>query len=623
MSQLKHIARSQGDSRLVGLAAAVVVIAALYFARVVLIPLALAILLSLLLTPVVAFLEHRQLPRFLAISLIAVALIVLVIFVVRQASPQFVDLTNNLPTYEKAVGNKIRVLKSSMDQKLDKASSSLIVLEKQIAIPPSTPTFGGPSKTDNSRGSSLSHPLTVEMVPPSSFLGPMQSVIAPFVMVGLVAIFTIFILFGREDLRNRFIRLVYRGRLHAMTQAMDEAMHRINRYLLLQFVVNTTDGIVIAVVLHFIGIPDAALWGLVAAVLRFLPYVGAPLAALMPIVLALALFPGWSHALMTAGFYLLLEIIVANVIEPLLYGAHVGLSPLAILVAAVFWTLIWGFPGLILSTPLTVCLVVMGRYVPSLNFLDVLLGNAVVLPPHVQYYQRLLAGDQVEAKQIVESYLKENSAESLYASVLIPALRLAEQDRHRGELDRESKQLIYQSGREIIEEIPEWSAKSPRTFAASAAQPDLSGNIDVLCIPARDEGDEVVAVLLAQMLQAQGHRSHSLPTGKSLEMLAHVKKIRPASVCISSLPPFATTHARDLYGKLRLQEPELPIVVCIWHSDIDPQRAAARLRLAPHHFLYTTLPEVLRHFAVRNKLESKPAEARGQTYFKKRRSRAV
>jgi hypothetical protein len=324
----------------------------------------------------------------------------------------------------------------------------------------------------------------------------------------------------------------------------------------------------------------------------------------MPIVLSLAVFPGWHHALATVGLFLVLELTVANFIEPLLYGAHIGLSPLAILVAAVFWTLIWGFPGLVLSTPLTVCLVVMGSYVPGLSFLNVLLGDEPVLSPQAQYYQRLLATDQNEARQVLERYLKEKSLEDLYSSVVIPALSLAEQDRHRNELDEETQNFIYQSTREIVEELadafPEEGAEgTARNASARSRTESETGRVDVLCIPARDDADDVVAMLLSQLLERQGHRAESILIGTTSEMLSQVADANPDVVCISALPPFAVNHARALFAKLRARLPELHIIICLWHFEGDPQKAASRLKQAMGHGFFTTLPEVLQHIAFR------------------------
>src|SRR5208282_4052945 len=320
-----------------------------------------------------------------------------------RSSQQFVDFTDQFPTYKAVLQDKIHFLKGSSSQSFNKASDTVKELETEMGAPDSGPSPANQTrKTPAALGSSSSRPLAVAVVPPTNPFQSVENLFGPLATSGVVIIFTIFILAGREDLRNRLIRLASGGRLNLLTQALDEATQRINRYLLLQLAVNSGYGLVIFTALHFIGIPNASLWGVAAAILRFLPYVGPPLAALMPVFLSLAVFPGWGHALATAGLFLVLELIVSNVLEPLLYGAHLGLSPLAILVAAVFWTLIWGFPGLVLSTPLTVCLVVMGRYVPSMSFLNIVLGDGPALPPHAQYYQRLLAADQNEARQVLE-----------------------------------------------------------------------------------------------------------------------------------------------------------------------------------------------------------------------------
>jgi hypothetical protein len=291
---------------------------------------------------------------------------------------------------------------------------------------------------------------------------------------------------------------------------------------------------------------------------------------------------------------------VSNVIEPLLYSAHVGLSPLAILVAAVFWTLVWGLPGLVLSTPLTVCLVVVGRYVPSLNFLNVILGDEPVLESHSKYYQRLLASDRNEAKQILEHCLKDKSLEEVYSAVIIPALSLAEQDRHRDRLDEETQNFIYQTTREIVEELGDSpSQASLQAEVRNRSETPIADletrGLDVLCIPARDEADDVIAALLAQILRRQGRFAQSIRIGPVATMLSAVLDLNPAVVCISALPPFALSHARGLYTRLREQFPELHIVVCLWHFDGDLRQAEIGFRMAKGHGFFTTLPDVSQH----------------------------
>jgi hypothetical protein len=414
---------------------------------------------------------------------------------------------------------------------------------------------------------------------------------------GMVVIFTIFVLLGREDLRNRFIHLSGGGRLKVMTQALDEATRRVQRYLFLQSAVNAVFGVIVGVGLYLIGIPDAWLWGLVAAVLRFLPYVGAPAAAAVPILLSLAIFPGWGHALGTMAFFFSLEVIVANFVEPFLYGTQVGLSTLAILIAAVFWTLIWGFPGLILSTPLTVSLVVMGRYVPSLNFLKVLLGDEPEISRPDLYYQRLLASDQNEARQVLEQYLEGKSLGELYSEVLIPALSLVEQDRHRNELDEATLNFIMQSTREFVEEIGDLNGVS-----AGAGESVVSNGraSSVVCLPARDEADELVGLLLSQLLQNDHIECHSVPAGTSSEMMSAISALNPDVVCISALPPFAIEYARNLYLKVGAQFPDVDIVICLWAYGGDLDKMHRRLKIVDGHRVLVTMPDVIEH--VRNRV---------------------
>ncbi len=609
--------RARENSRLLGVVAAVVVIATLFFARVVFIPLALALLFALLLSPIVALFEKIKLPRVLAIFIVVVALLGSFGLIAWRASQQFIDLSNQLPAYEKALQDKIHTLKTSGGQgRLDKASDALKELGKELVT-----TAPGASPPDEARiktlGSSPSRPMAVQVVPPANPLQSVQTLLGPLATAGLVTLFTIFMLIGREDLRNRFIRLAGGGRLNVMTQALEEATQRINRYLLLQLVVNVGYGVVIGTVLHFIGVPNASLWGVTAAILRFLPYAGPPMAALMPIVLSLAIFPGWRHAVATAALFLVLEVVAANFIEPLLYGAHVGLSALAILVAAVFWTLIWGFPGLVLSTPLTVCLVVMGRYVPGLAFLDILLGDEPVLLPHQQYYQRLLAADQNEARGILEQHLKEKSLDEVYSSVVIPALSLAEQDRHRNELDEETQNFVFQSIRETVEDLDSSPAEQvtdvtlENSFETFPPGPE-TGHLDVLCIPARDQADDVVAMLLSQLVERHGHRVESIPIGTTSEMLSQVADANPSIVCISALPPFALNHAGVLYRKLRARLPGVHIVICLWHFEGDLEKAAIRIKLAAGHGFFATLPQVLHHIASQVERIGQPAGQHGE-----------
>jgi hypothetical protein len=290
------------------------------------------------------------------------------------------------------------------------------------------------------------------------------------------------------------------------------------------------------------------------------------------------------------AFFLILEVIVANFAEPLLYGTQVGLSALAILVAAVFWTLIWGFPGLMLSTPLTVSLVVMGRYLPSLNFLRVLLGDEPEISRSDLYYQRLLASDQNEAKQVLEQYLQGKSLEELYNDVVIPALGLVEHDRHRNELDEPTLSFIMQSTREFIEELGDSNGSMVKD--AEGAKNNRPGG-SVVCLPARDEADELVALLLSQLLQNDHFESHCAPVGTSAEMMSEIAEFNPEVVCISALPPFAIEYARNLYRKVRAQFPQLKIFICLWNFSGDLDKMHRRLRVADGDSVLVRLPDVI------------------------------
>jgi hypothetical protein len=413
-------------------------------------------------------------------------------------------------------------------------------------------------------------------------------------------------LIRREDLRNRLISLAGEGHLHLMTRTLDDASARVSKYLLLQFVVNTCYGIFIGVCLHFIGVPGALLWGVLAGVLRFLPYIGPPLGGMIPLLLSLAVFHGWTQPLLTLALFIVTELIVSNFIEPMLYGIHTGISSLAILVAAIFWTAIWGPIGLVLSTPLTVCLLVAGRHVPRLRFLHILLGDEPVLTPSSRFYQRLLAMDHDDARLVLENHLEGQTLEDLYDSVLIPALSLAEHDRHQDRLDDASQKFICQSTRELIEELWEPRGEEAGTVSESsdAAEPSAiyltqparartAPSLNILCVPARDEADELVAIMLAQVLERAGHRAQCIPVDAAGEMLAQIRAAHPDVVCISALPPFAVPHVRSLYVKLRAQEPNLRILVGLWHFSGDPLKISRRLGLTGGSQTFGTLGEFI------------------------------
>jgi len=613
-------------SRILTLVAAFVVITALYFARVMLVPLALAVLFTFVLAPLVSALERIRFPRFFAIFLV-VGIAVFGIGVMGwTVGNQLIDVTNQLPSYKTNIREKIDAIHNPKNRKLDKAANAIKDLGKEITENPPAPNEPAPPSTKNSASSkpTAQQPKAVPVQvfqPASNPLESLNSVITPFGSAVIVLVLTIFMLAGREDLRNRLIGLVGHGHINLMTQALDDAGSRVSRYLLLQLVINACFGVVIGLGLYFIGIPNSMLWGVVAALLRFLPYVGSPLAAVLPILLSLAIFPTWTGPVATIGLYLIVEILVANFLEPLIYGAHTGISSFAILFAAIFWTLIWGPIGLLLSTPLTVCLVVLGRHVPALSFLNIMLGDQPVLSPEAHYYQRLLASDQVEAKEVLEDYLKANSLEDLYDSVLIPALALAEQDRHHDDLEEITEQFICKSTKEMLDELGDKS-KEPAATEVQQAQSDLAALsapkirlerlahvTDVVCIPARDEADEIVGIMLTQLLERAGYHAQAIPIGTTPEMLAQVKEVGPDIVCISALPPFALLHARDLYKRVRSHTPDAKIIVGLWKFSGDPIKAAARFNIVGDDKLAITLAQAVLQVSVFQQIDLVPEHA--------------
>jgi predicted PurR-regulated permease PerM len=612
-------------SRILTLVAAVVVITALYFARVMLVPLALAVLFTFLLAPLVSVLERIRIPRFVAIFLVVGIAVSGIGVMGWTVGNQLIDVTNQLPSYKTNIREKIDTIRNPKNRRLDKAANAMKELGKEITENPPTPNELAPSlkNAGNSKVTSQQSKAAPVQVfqPASNPFESLNSVITPLGSAVIVVVLTIFMLAGREDLRNRLIGLVGHGHLNLMTQALDDAGSRVSRYLLLQLVINACFGAVIGMGLYFIGIPNSMLWGVVAALLRFLPYVGSPLAAVLPILLSLAIFPTWTGPVATIGLYLIVEVLVGNFLEPLIYGAHTGISSFAILFAAIFWTLIWGPIGLLLSTPLTVCLVVLGRHVPALQFLNIMLGDQPVLSPEAHYYQRLLASDQAEAKQVLEEYLKTNSVEDLYDSVLIPALALAEQDRHHDDLEEITEQFICKSTKELLEELGDKS-KEPAAAEMQKADSDLaalsapkiqlepSGRVtSVVCIPARDEADEIVGIMLAQLLERVGYQAQAVAIGTTAEMIAQAKEAAPDIVCISALPPFALLHARDLYKRVRSNVPNAKVIVGLWKFSGDPIKAAARFNIVGDDKLAITLAQTVLQVGVFQQIELIPEHA--------------
>jgi predicted PurR-regulated permease PerM len=599
-------------------------VAILYFAREVLIPLAVAVLLAFLLAPVVTWLERLWLGRIVPVVLAVAAALAVLGTVGWIVERQFVEVAEKLPDYRENIRNKFQQFQGAAGGNFSKAAKGVEETLKNMAgTQPST----APSETakltnaaqaaDSRPGSptlpqvSPQNPLPVREYsePPSPlrivwlYLG---RVLSPLATAGLVVVFLIFMLLNRRDLRDRMIRLIGHGRLNLTTQALDDAATRISRYLTMQSLINATYGIAVGLGLWIIGLcsaegnfPNVFLWALLAAVLRFIPYVGPVVGAGVPIILSLAMFNNAGVFAATLCMYLGVELVLNNVVEPWLFGSSTGLSVMAILVSAVFWTWLWGPVGLLLATPLTVIVVVLGKHVPHLGFLDVILGDEQVLEPSVRVYQRLLSLDQEEAGELLHDYRKQNGLERVYDEVMIPALAMAEKDRHLGQVDTERETFIRQAMRDLIEElgdaqridnaaaalaeIEDKPASDPSPVQASIA-PSIPPSapkappLVVLCLPAHDEADEIVGLMLAQLLELKGQRAIAASqVSLAGEMLELVKEHDAAAVCISALPPAALSHARYLCKRLHAKFPDLPTLVGLWTSKADPRKSLDRL----------------------------------------------
>jgi predicted PurR-regulated permease PerM len=587
------------SSHLMTLITIIVVIGVLYFAREVLIPVALAVLLAFLLTPVVARFEKLGLGRIPALLVVVVLVLALLGAAGWGLEGQLTKILNEIPNYTANIQRKIQFLEGSKAGGLSRAITGI----KRLSSPPAKKP-GAAAQQEKTPV----QPIPVKVEAPASgtvnyvrhLIGPVADILAT---AGIVFVFTLFMLAEREDLRNRVLRLAGRGQLNTITRALDDASQRISRYLLLQLLVNSSYGVLFGFGLYLLGVPHAALWGIVGGVLRFIPYFGTLIGAVFPVVTALAVFPGWSHALYVLALYLGIELTVANVLEPLLYGSHTGISPFAILVAAIFWTMLWGPVGLVLSVPLTVCLTVLGRHIPELEFLGIFLADEPVLPVDAQFYQRLLALDQDEANDIVQAYLKDNPLESLYEHVFVPALALAERDRHMKALDEDVESFVYQSTKDLVEDLgeaPEDAAPAQDTAGmegsvdtGEAAPPPEIRKIQIICIPARDEADEIVGKMLAQLLERSGFSARLLPLEAVSGVLSGASRLKAEVVCLSALPPSAVSRARLLCKRLRLRFPTLKMVLGLWNFEGGIARAEERVGGPCADRLATTLSEAI------------------------------
>lgn len=560
----------------------VIVVAVFHFAKEIILPFALALLLAFLLAPLVKGLQRLRLNRVAAVLIAAILSFSLIGSIIWVVSTQLLHLAQNLPQYESNLRSKIISVRGSSRTGLEKTTDTVKQLGEELSK-------ARPGKSDSPKATKVEivepRPNAIQML--RGYIGPLVS---PLGSAIIVIVFVIFMLLNREDLRDRLIRLIGQGQLSVTTQALDDAASRVSRFLFMQFIINGSLGTLLAIGLYFIGLPNAILWGALAAILRFIPYVGPWLAAAMPVALSLAVFNNWTLPLLTILLFVTLELITAYVVEPWLYGSHTGLSPVALIVAAVFWTWLWGSLGLLLSTPLTVCLAVMGKYIPKLEFFSILLGDEPVLEPYTRFYQRLLAMDIEEANDLVEDSIKESSLLDVSDTILIPSLRLAEQDRHSGGLSPEKEKYILENLNELVVDIFE-----DRALLIDQS-PQSNSTISIVCLPARDEADEVAAILFSKILQTEGIPALAVSVqALTSEMIKHVEQQQPTLVCISALPPSAVPHTRYLCKRLRTRFPHIPIIVGLWNAQGEIERSKEKLENAGANETVISLAEALQH----------------------------
>lgn len=599
---------------------AVGVVAALYFGREVFIPIAGAILLSFVLAIPVRLLQGMGLGRRGSVAVVVVLAFAAMLSVGAILASQLTQLAGDLPRYQWTIRDKISSLKETAGGHgpLGRVADMLQDLSEEMKLPPRPKPGEAPAALDKPPPE---RPVRVEVVDTArspietirNFLSPLVHPVATF---GLVAIFVVFILLQRNDLRNRLIRLAGSHDLQRTTAAMNDAAVRLSRFFLTQVTLNACFGVVVGLGLWAIGVPSPVLWGILAAISRFIPYVGVIIAAGFPLLLAAAVDPNWSMLLMTAGFFIAIEFAVGQVVEPLLYGRSTGLSPVAVIVSVTFWTWLWGGVGLLIATPLTVCVVVLGRHVEQLGFLDVMLGDRPPLTEAEIFYQRMLAGDVSEGFEQAETFLKDHALSTYYDEVALKGLALAQLDAGRGVLDSARLSKVEETVCDLVSELSDYEdlvpSSDPRrpegqrpetkradgdadldetldradertedlpVLARHDIAPEWQSGSPVLCVAGRSQLDRAGAQMLAQLLVKHGvatrvEGADLLATGHSGSDLSGVRL-----VCLSFLDTTAPVHVRFAVRRLRRRLPDARILVGAWGlggDEADQLCAAAR-----------------------------------------------
>jgi predicted PurR-regulated permease PerM len=568
-----------------------VVAGGIYFARPILIPLALAILLAFALAPIVSALRRLRLGNVISVLLTTLFAIAVIGALILFIGTQLGHLAADLPRYQHTVSEKVHTLEQSAKSNgvIARASVVLQNLNNEISATPETvPVVKQTLRAVAPQRRDITPVPVVIRQQNSTPLQIIENIVTPLIdplaTIGIAIIFVVFILLQKEDLRDRFIWMAGAGDLQRTKTALDDGAERLSRFLLTETAVNTAFGSLIGTGLWLIGVPQPWLWGLVAGILRFVPYVGVPLAALTPLVLSLAVGTGWSMMLWTAALYFVLEPITGQVIEPFVYGRSVGLSPVAVVVAATFWTWAWGPVGLLLSTPLTLCLAVLGRHVERLRFLDVLLGNRPPLAEEESVYLRILAGDPDDAARLAEIYLKDHTLCDYY-DVALKALVLAQADLERGALDEERSARFKETIEELIQNLTDHEELAslpdaargqeglPRKANAPGTLPPDWNNCPVLCVAGRGNLDEAAALLLVDLLGKRGIDARVISASEA--STANIHKLDAGGVrviMLSHLESRSGAHAHYLMRRLIRRIPDAQAIAGFWGLSDDDSR---------------------------------------------------
>lgn len=550
-------------------ATAALLITILARGQAVIIPLALATMIAFILNTPVAALDGRGLPRFVSIVVVVFVAFAILVAFGYVLTRQFTDFVAQMPQYSASIESKLVTLRETRKSALGKIQDTVDKVSKDLDKQEKKQEKAtGPAPPE-----APAQPVSIVPTKPNDverLRSLLEPIVRPVATGGIVLILTSFMLARREDLRNRLIRLVGRGRVTITTRTLDEAAHRISTFLFTQTVINVFFGVCVAGGLLVIGVPYALLWGVAATVLRFVPYLGTLLALLMPATMAFVVSPGWGPTIETVVLFVALDMVTANVIEPVLIGTHTGISSLALLVAAMFWTWLWGPVGLILSTPITVCVAAVGKYVPGMEFLAVILGDEPPLEARLTLYQRLLAGDEDEASDILDEELAKAVRPLVFDRVVIPAVVQAGRDRLRGEISQVEYLFVVHTVRDLLRGTVPQPQESPHESESCPMR-------RILGVPVRNEADELALDMLSQLLPPVGTMEQLTTATLASETLSAIGRSAPDLLCVVALPPGGLSHIRYLCKRVHQQFPDLPICVLRANSAADPLKVVQQI----------------------------------------------